>query len=285
VIVCGHERVFGWINPKDHPVLLKAARSEAPSLVSEIPRAFSLVPEIPLVNQLSLGSCAANSTSSGIRHAVRRMCGRWPDVAAKLGEYFSQLGIAFDPENPDLPSRLALYWLARCVSGDVHQDSGTTNGAVADAAATAGWCPESVWEYNVEGFKCQPPDKVFRISYALRGLIGVNYTPMPKSHDLFRRCLASGYPFVFGTLVSDKYSSPTGPLSVPSKSETILGGHSMLCAGYDVDGNYLSVGSWGPDHHEPGMPPGVVRFAPEYFDWDETCDFWIFPDPTGTLLR
>jgi C1A family cysteine protease len=65
-------------------------------------------------------------------------------------------------------------------------------------------------------------------------------------------CLAAGYPFVFGFVVYESFEDPavgvatTGNAPMPSANEKPLGGHAVLCVGYDESSQrFLVRNSWG----------------------------------------
>src|SRR6202008_673389 len=65
-----------------------------------------------------------------------------------------------------------------------------------------------------------------------------------------KACLASGYPFIFGFTVYESFHSKkvrqTGKASMPTRRETIRGGHAVLAVGYDeVRRRFIVRNSWG----------------------------------------
>ncbi|HTV75875.1 MAG TPA: C1 family peptidase, partial [Candidatus Baltobacteraceae bacterium] len=65
-------------------------------------------------------------------------------------------------------------------------------------------------------------------------------------------CLASGYPFVFGFTVYESFESAqvarTGHASLPKSGEQSIGGHAVMCVGYDDAKQWFIVrNSWGPN--------------------------------------
>jgi C1A family cysteine protease len=63
-------------------------------------------------------------------------------------------------------------------------------------------------------------------------------------------CLASGYPFALGFTVYDSFESAevasTGIVPMPTRSESVLGGHAVLAVGYDdSQQRFLVRNSWG----------------------------------------
>ena len=67
-----------------------------------------------------------------------------------------------------------------------------------------------------------------------------------------RKCLAEGFPFVFGFTVYDGFESASvaksGKLNLPKPGEKVLGGHAVCAVGYDDKAKRVIVrNSWGTD--------------------------------------
>ncbi len=67
-----------------------------------------------------------------------------------------------------------------------------------------------------------------------------------------KACLAAGYPFVFGFTVYESFEGDdvahSGVAAMPGSSETALGGHAVMAAGYDDASNrFLVRNSWGTE--------------------------------------
>ena len=65
-----------------------------------------------------------------------------------------------------------------------------------------------------------------------------------------KSCLASGYPFVFGFTVYESFESAqvakAGHASLPKSNEPSIGGHAVMCVGYDDAKQWLIIrNSWG----------------------------------------
>jgi C1A family cysteine protease len=91
-----------------------------------------------------------------------------------------------------------------------------------------------------------------------------------------RRCLAEGYPFVFGFSVYTAFESAavakTGKLNLPKPGEKNLGGHAVCAVGYDDAAKRVLVrNSWGTDW---GMN-GYFTIPYDYVSNDNLADdFW-----------
>jgi C1A family cysteine protease len=91
-----------------------------------------------------------------------------------------------------------------------------------------------------------------------------------------RKCLAEGYPFVFGFTVYESFESPavakTGVVNLPAPKEKSLGGHAVLAVGYnDATKRFIVRNSWGTDW---GLQ-GYFTMPYDYLDnRNLSDDFW-----------
>jgi C1A family cysteine protease len=75
--------------------------------------------------------------------------------------------------------------------------------------------------------------------------------------DEMRRCLAEGFPFVFGFTVYESFESQevakTGIVQMPQPSERSIGGHAVLAVGYDeAQRRFIVRNSWGTGWGQKG---------------------------------
>jgi C1A family cysteine protease len=98
-----------------------------------------------------------------------------------------------------------------------------------------------------------------------------------------KSCLAAGNPFVFGFTVYQSFESATvaqtGVLPMPGKTESVLGGHAVMAAGYDDNKNAFIVrNSWGDAWGQKGyfyMPYDYITST------DLADDFWTITQVEG----
>ena len=92
-----------------------------------------------------------------------------------------------------------------------------------------------------------------------------------------QNCLASGFPIIIGISVYESFESAavaqTGIVPMPSTSEKCLGGHALLCVGYDqTKKTFLIRNSWGTDW-------GMAGYCEIPYDYilnpDLADDFWV----------
>ncbi len=180
--------------------------------LAQLPRRVNLANDVgPYLNQGSLGSCGPNTAAEAIQ--------------------FDQ-GLESLPVRT--PSRLGIYWCARYLQGTVSEDSGVDNRSLMKALASYGFADESLWPYVVPRFRDKPGDLYFQAAASNRIR---NYASVPQNLDQMRGCLAAGRPFIFGfdcypQIESDE-AAVTGMIRDPGFGETPIGGHDMLCVGYN----------------------------------------------------
>ena len=160
----------------------------------------------PVYDQGNLGSCTANA-----------LCGV----------------IGF--EEPTIKgSRLFLYYNERMLINTVNTDSGAY---LYDGIATLkeyGICQESEWEYDITKFADKPPEECYKNALSYTALqvqnISNNMTQM-------KYCLINNDPFVVGIAIFSSFESiqvaRTGMVPMPTRKDKLLGGHAVVCVGYD----------------------------------------------------
>jgi C1A family cysteine protease len=132
------------------------------------------------------------------------------------------------------PARLFIYYNERSIEGDIGQDNGAQIRDGIKSLASQGACSEDLWPYDISQFATTPPPKCY--TNAAKHLIQ-NYSSVPQVMSQIKGCCASGYPVVFGFTVYESFESQqvasSGVLAMPGSSEQVVGGHAVLCVGYD----------------------------------------------------
>ncbi len=110
-----------------------------------------------------------------------------------------------------------------------------------------GVCPEEMVPYNIGRFTHKPSKKAYTNALKHKAL---SYQRVDRDLTQMKGCLASGYPFVFGFTVYDSFESEavakTGKLNLPGKQEKVVGGHAIMCVGYDDRASrFIIRNSWG----------------------------------------
>jgi len=146
-----------------------------------------------------------------------------------------------------MPSRLVIYYNERSLEGTVASDSGAQIRDGIKTVAAEGFCPESQWPYDIARFAECPPASCYE--GALQERVS-QYLRLPRATIPLLTCLASGYPFVFGFSVYEGFESAltasTGIANLPLPSESLVGGHAVVAAGYDLaTSRFIVRNSWG----------------------------------------
>ena len=199
----------------------------APVSLEGAPKKVDLRQYCSLVeNQATLGSCVSNASVGALEYLEIKN-----GLVDKKFENFS---------------RLYVYYNIREIQGTVNEDSGGTIRDAMKALNKFGACDELIWKYDTEKFKMKPLQECY---------IEGEKHKITEYHRLLtlsemQRCLADGYPFVFGFVVYTQFEGPevakTGILHMPSPGEERLGGHAVCAVGYDMDAKTMLVrNSWG----------------------------------------
>ena len=180
----------------------------------------------PPYDQGQLGSCTANAIAGAIEFDQKK---------ANLTEF--------------TPSRLFIYFNERTMENTVNSDSGAQIRDGIKSVAKLGAPPEKDWPYNIAAFSQKPPDKAF--TDAKQHLV-VLYQRLIQELNTMKGCLASGFPFVFGFTCYESFEgaevAKTGILPMPASGEKVVGGHAVLCVGYDDKSQQFTVrNSWGTE--------------------------------------
>lgn len=152
------------------------------------------------------------------------------------------------------PSRLFVYYNERVMDRSVMIDAGASIRDGIKSIARQGVCSEALWPYIISQFTVRPDATCY--VEALKNQ-AVSYARLVQVGSQLRGCLAAGYPFVFGFSVFQSFESSrvarTGIVNLPKRSENMLGGHAVLCCGYDNDTKkFLVQNSWGASWGERG---------------------------------
>jgi len=180
----------------------------------------------PVYDQGSLGSCVAQALCSAFGYN--------------------------DPKHD--PSRLFLYYNCRAIQGDIDYDNGSTISTGIQAMLNYGLCKESSWPYNISKFTHQPPKNCY--VEAKRHEI-ISYEHVAQTKDSIKSCLASGHLITLGILVfpglDSAEAAKTGIVPMPKENDPILGGHAVVCVGYDDSKQvWIMRNSWGTDWGDKG---------------------------------
>ena len=214
---------FGWV--PDLPDQRDFMYAAPAPFQSNTPPSVDLSKQCPPpYDQGQLGSCTANAIAGAIE---------FDQIKADLKEF--------------TPSRLFIYYNERAMEGTINSDSGAQIRDGIKVVATLGAPPEKDWPYNIAKFSQKPPAAAF--NDAKQHLV-VLYQRLIQDLGTLKGCLASGFPFVFGFTCYESFESQavakSGILPMPASGEKVVGGHAVLCVGYnDKTRMFLVRNSWG----------------------------------------
>lgn len=206
----------------------------------------------PVYDQGNLGSCTANAIGAAIRYCQ-----------------IIQDGNGF------APSRLFIYYNERWAEGTITSDSGAMIRDGVKSVNDLGACSEQTWPYTIPLFTKKPPEQAYKEGLTHQALLYRRI--MDNDLEDMKACLASGFPFVFGFAVYESFESQqvakTGQVPMPQIHEQMLGGHAVLCVGYDDSTQRFIVrNSWGDKWGDKGyfyMPYDYLK------DNNLADDFWV----------
>lgn len=200
----------------------------------------------PIYDQGDLGSCTANAGCAAF---------------------------AFD-DNKINPSRLFLYYNERKDDGDIQEDAGSSLSECVTALEKYGVCAEASWPYIISKFKTAPPAKCYTEA---KKHVAVEAHQLGQTVNEMKACLASGFPFILGIEVfsglESAQAAKTGVVPMPHKDEKSLGGHAIVCCGYDDKKKvWIMRNSWSAQW---GMH-GYFTLPYAYLtDANIASDFWV----------
>lgn len=214
------EPVISHLSKNDRDVNLWRVHTMNPKFASRVAPTVDLRSKMRLVyNQFNLGSCSAQAICAAVKH-----------------------------EDPTLDgSRLFVYYNSRKYIKTTQQDSGAYLSDGIKSLQQFGVCDERFWPHIISRFKLEPSPRAYQ--EAKKHIATVVYH-VPGTMTAMKTVLNAGFPIVLGVLVYGSFMSReaarTGNIPMPSKGETMLGGHALLCVGYDDSRNvWIMQNSWG----------------------------------------
>jgi C1A family cysteine protease len=206
----------------------------APVPAQDLPRQVDLRPSCsPIENQGDLGSCTGHAIVGALEYEENVQ-----------QEQVVQL------------SRLFVYYNERAIEGTIYEDSGAEIRDGIKATAQYGVAKEDLWPYDPAQFTVKPSLEAYNDAMNRRAL---QYQSVAQTLDAMTHCLAVfKRPIVMGIQVFESFESEevarTGVVPMPRVGyEQCLGGHAVLCVGYDLDKEvFIFRNSWGEDWGDKG---------------------------------
>jgi len=241
------KRVYGWVPdlPSTNNNFLLTAHS---TVIRKFPPKMSLTNLPPVYDQGQLGSCTANALGGAFEYE---------QIKQGLADF--------------MPSRLFIYYNERKLEDNIPYDTGAS---ICDGIKTLtkdGVCPEQLCPYDIEEFATCPSENAYKV--ALDHQISSSMRVQPNI-NAFKTIINMKLPIVFGFTVYSSFESQevakSGMMPLPINSEKVLGGHAVICVGYDdtlksadkTTVGYLKIrNSWGPNWGQQGyfwMPYAFV---------------------------
>lgn len=253
-------RVYNWRKqPNDHRDWVFHAPNQLG--IRDIPSNVSLYSKCPAIfDQGQLGSCTGNA-----------IAGMWDYLELNYPGIENFVPSQFVPA-----SRLFIYYSEREREGHANVDSGAYIRDGLWALNQIGCCDENIWPYDLNQFANRPSQAAYDQASNHKTqayYIIINDTQM-------KLCLSMGYPFVFGFYVFPSFETDavahSGIVPMPSPYETPVGGHAVMCVGYDEVGQrFLCRNSWGINWGIPSMP-GYFWMPYRYVvNPNLASDFWM----------
>jgi Papain family cysteine protease len=255
---------------------MKVSRAE----IEALPPAVILNDVTPVEDQGSLGSCTGNAGDNvfKLRDSI------------VMNHFFNG-------------SRLALYYWAREIDGDVNDDAGSELRTMAQVLANKGVPPETGWPYIISRFAIKPPSNVdaeAKKSTATKYYRVDGSTPQETLTNI-KAAISTAYPVMFGFDVYTSFMNTGSEGTMPAPAGKLEGGHAVTVIGYDDnhknswcgDGALFIKNSWGltwgtANAHNPAgyfwMPYNYVLTENDHVGdaWEiiDESDFIIPPTPT-----
>ena len=240
---------YGWVPdlPDKRDFYLSARYTKG-----ALPKSVDLSDNAPskVYDQGNLGSCTGNAIAAAIEF----------DLKKQGLEVFT-------------PSRLFIYYNERVIEHSVSEDAGAMIRDGIKSVRSLGAPPETIWPYSVSKFADKPGKDAYKEAKLHQAL---SYMRVKQTESQMKSCLASGLPFTLGFAVYDSFESDevarTGTVNMPASNEALLGGHAVLCIGYDdATQRFLIRNSWGPSWGNNGN----FTLPYEYLlNADLADDFW-----------
>jgi C1A family cysteine protease len=235
---------FGWIPDLNdqRDKIYSAPR------ITPVPSSVSLLQYCaPVENQTTTSSCTAHGIVGNLEMLEKKNHTNFYDI-----------------------SRLFVYYNTRMLSGIEDTDGGAYIRDGIKSLVRYGYCSEKLWKYDEEKVNNKPDRKSYK--EAKRHLIK-EYSRILNINDIIK-CIASGYPVVFGITLYESFQSETvaktGKITMPKITESVIGGHCMLIIGYNLITKLFTVrNSWSEEWGDKGNCTIPFKYM------EQASDMWV----------
>jgi C1A family cysteine protease len=193
----------------------------------------------PIMDQGEEGTCAAHAGAACVEYLeMEELRKNLPEAQSPQEYIHGQFSSV---------SRHFIYYNALALENNAGTDAGISDlRNVCKTLVKQGVCRESVWKYEPKLLSLKPSEAAYM--EASQHKAGAYYA-IDSIYEV-KRCLANGYPVMFGIPLFTSFMSETvartGIVPTPSKSERMIGGHAMTLIGYsDITQRFLVRNSWG----------------------------------------
>lgn len=179
----------------------------------------------PCYDQGNLGSCTANAIIGAYQYLTPSFMG----------------------------SRLFLYYNERVIEKSVKCDCGAYIRNGIKAIKNSGLCIETDWPYTIKRFAVKPIASCYKSALKHKA---INVYNVVQTLEAMKGYLVAGFPFIVGIVCYNSFESTsamaTGLIPLPTSKDTVLGGHCVICIGYNDTitcpgspaGSWLMRNSW-----------------------------------------
>jgi C1A family cysteine protease len=171
------------------------------------------------------------------------------------------------------PSRLFIYYNERKMEGSIMSDAGAELRDGIKSVAVDGYPHENLWPYDISRFSETPPEAVYQDAVKHKAL--TYYRLDNTKLNVLRTCLDGNETFVFGSMIYKSFyeaDSNGGMVPMPNDDDEGLGGHAMMCVGYDDFREVFIIrNSWGDRIGDKGYYYMPYRYLCNH---NLSDDFW-----------
>ncbi|MDB5102098.1 MAG: peptidase [Cyanobacteria bacterium RYN_339] len=240
--------------PADTPVYEKLAGKDRKLMSQALPKAVDLREFVADVrNQGNLGSCTSFSSSALLEFYFRKK-GQTTPRMSPLFIYYTERSIMDAGQRSRGEKARALG-----------MDTGGSSYLACYALTHFGACPESDMPYQdgKAALKVAPSEKAQADAQKYRPTTMAQI----KTIDGMKKALSDGHAFILGMKIYKSFMTKavarTGKMLTLGDREESVGGHSVMCVGYDdAKGAFIIRNSWGKDWGQDGyfeMPYEYVK--------------------------